>query len=88
MTCVVHMGSFGGRSPEKKAADLLRTMFTFCAARWVFRQNLLITCKYSRCALVVCHEFPGRGPLELTSKHAAHPRQQSRGSLGRMFLTR
>ncbi len=27
--------SFGGRSPEKKAADLLRTMFTFCAARYV-----------------------------------------------------
>ncbi|CAK0787479.1 hypothetical protein CVIRNUC_010699 [Coccomyxa viridis] len=35
---LVPSDSFGGRSPEKKAADLLRTLFTFCAARIVLAQ--------------------------------------------------
>ncbi|KAK9909294.1 hypothetical protein WJX75_000097 [Coccomyxa subellipsoidea] len=30
--------SFGGRSPERKASDLLRTLFTFCAAKIVMAQ--------------------------------------------------
>ncbi|BDA42871.1 Chaperonin-like RBCX protein 1, chloroplastic [Coccomyxa sp. Obi] len=38
MGMYVPSDSFGGKSPEKKASDLLRTLFTFCAAKIVMAQ--------------------------------------------------
>eukprot|EP00976_Prorocentrum_cordatum_P078729 1183246-Prorocentrum_minimum.AAC.1 len=58
--------SFGGRSPEKKAGDVLRNMFTFLAARCVIRPTYLVCvsplrarCKTGR-SLTVSNHVQGR----------------------------